>query len=48
MSLLVIIGELASIWQRLFLSTYFTIQFIFATIHGSHYTFRLQMGLQEE
>ena len=27
------------VWQKLFLSTYFTIQLIFATIYGSHYTF---------
>ena len=26
-------------WQRLFLSAYFTIQLIFATIHGSYCTF---------
>ena len=27
------------VWQKLFLSTYFTIQLIFATIYGSHCTF---------
>ena len=28
-----------SVWQKLFLSTYFIIQLIFATIHGSYCTF---------
>ena len=30
---------LVYVWQKLFLQTYFTIQFIFITIHVSHYIF---------
>ena len=30
---------LVYVWQKLFLQTYFTIQFIFTTIHVSHYIF---------
>ena len=32
-------AHLESVWYRLFLPTYFTIQFIFAIIYGSHYIF---------
>ena len=38
--------DLVSIWQRLFLPIYFTIQLIFAIIHGSHYTFLYYLQLQ--
>ena len=31
-------GPLVCVWQKIFLPTYFTIQLIFAIIHGSHYT----------
>ena len=31
-------GSYVCVWQKIFLSIYFTIQFIFATIHRSHCT----------